>query len=216
MDALEISQLLGQAHVWHKMQNRSIITKRLVTLIPDVGDEVAYLAGVITGDGSLNVCKRKKGGYHYRIQIVGHKEDLERFAVLFKELFNYKPTVHRDKRKANCYLININSSAIFFYFLKLGLSSGKKRNLKVPTAIAANAALFKHYMFGLIDTDGYIENNRVQLKQKEETFLKELVQLMQAHFNIKSNPPKVNYTDGKPFYYIRFPINNLQAAALPG
>jgi len=44
----------------------------------------------------------------------------------------------------------------------------------------------------------------------------ELVQLLAHHFNIKSNPPKVNYTDKKPFYYIRFPMKDLQAAALPG
>ena len=216
MDALEISQLLCQAHVWHKIQNKTIITKRLTTPIPEINNKIAYLTGIITGDGSLNICKRKKGGYHYRIQIVGHKDDLKHIATLFKGLFDYNPAVHKDERKANCYLINISNAAIFFYFIKLGLSSGKKRNLKVPTAIAANTSLFKHYMLGLIDTDGYIENNRVQLKQKEETFLKELVQLLQAHFSIKSNPPKVNYTDGKPFYYIRFPINNLQAAALPG
>ncbi len=178
MDALIISELLSQAHIWHKTQNNAITTKRTTTPIPEINNKIAYLVGIVTGDGSLNVCKRKKGGYHYRIQIVGHE----------------------DERKANCYLININNAAIFFYFIKLGLFSGKKRDLKVPALIAANAAFFKHYMLGLIDTDGYIENNRVQLKQKEETFLKELVQLMQAHLHIKSNPPKVNYTDGKPFY----------------
>jgi len=210
MDALTISELLSQAHIWHKTQNNAITTKRTTTPIPEINNKIAYLAGIVTGDGNLNVCKRKKGGYHYRIQIVGHKDDLKHIATLFKELFNYNPAVHRDERKANCYLININNAAIFFYFIKLGLFSGKKRNLKVPALIAANAAFFKHYMLGLIDTDGYIENNRVQLKQKEETFLKELVQLMQAHFHIKSNPPKVNYTDGKPFYYIRFPISDLQ------
>jgi intein/homing endonuclease len=210
MDAQIISEMLSQAHIWHKTQNNSITTKRTTTPIPEISNKIAYLAGVIAGDGNLNISKRKKGGYHYRIQIVGRKEDLQRIAILFNELFNYKPIVHRDKRKANCYLINISNAATFFYFINLGFASGKKRNMKVPTAIAANAELFKHYLFGLIDTDGYIENNRVQLKQKEESFLKELVQLMQAHFNIKSNPPKVNYTEGKPFYYIRFPITNLQ------
>jgi intein/homing endonuclease len=210
MDALTISELLSQAHIWHKTQDNKITTKRTTTPIHEINNKIAYLAGIITGDGSLNICKRKKGGYHYRIQIVGHKDDLKHIATLFKEQFNYNPTVHKDERKAHCYLINISNAAIFFYFIKLGLSSGKKRNLKVPALIVAKAGLFKHYLLGLIDTDGYIENNRVQLKQRDEAFLKELVQLMQTHFNIKSNPPKVNYTDGKPFYYIRFPISNLQ------
>jgi hypothetical protein len=178
--------------------------------IPEINNKISYLAGVITGDGSLNSSKRKKGGYHYRIQIVGREGSLERIASFFAELFEYKPVVHRDERKANCYLINISSAAIFFYFIKLGFASGKKRNIKVPATIAANPAFFKHYLFGLIDTDGHISRNRIHLKQREETFLKELVYLLEKHFDIKSNPPKVNYTEGKPFYYIRFPITNLQ------
>ena len=201
--------MLSQACIWHKTQNNSITTKRTTTPIPEISNKIAYLAGVITGDGSLNISKRKKGGYHYRIQIVGHKEDLERIATLFKELFNYKPTVHKDQRKANCYLINISSAAIFFYFIKLGFFSGKKINMKVPAIIAANPTFFKHYLLGLIDTDGHISRNRIHLKQREEGFLKELVKLLEKHFNIKSNPPKVNYTEGKPFYYIRFPRDNL-------
>jgi len=209
MNAQIISELLSQACIWHKTQNNSITTKRTTTPIPEISNKIAYLAGVITGDGSLNISKRKKGGYHYRIQIVGHKEDLERIATLFKELFNYKPTVHKDQRKANCYLINISSAAIFFYFIKLGFFSGKKINMKVPAIIAANPTFFKHYLLGLIDTDGHISRNRIHLKQREEGFLKELVKLLEKHFNIKSNPPKVNYTEGKPFYYIRFPRDNL-------
>jgi hypothetical protein len=211
MDAQIVSELLSQAHVWHKTQNKSITTKRTTTPIPEINNKIAYLAGVITGDGSLNSSKRKKGGYHYRIQIVGRKGSLERIAGLFAELFNYKPTIHRDERKANCYLINISRAAIFFYFIKLGFASGKKRNIKVPPRIAVNPSLFKHYLFGLVDTDGHISRNRIHLKQREETFLKELVYLLEKHFNITSNIPKVNYTEGKPFYYIRFPMGDLHS-----
>jgi len=179
--------------------------------MPEINDKVAYLAGVVAGDGNLNVCRRKMGGYHYRVNIVGHKEDLEYLTTLLNDIFDYKPRVLRDKRKANCYLINIYSAAIFFYFVKLGFPVGKKRNLFVPSSIAKNNTLFKHYMLGLIDTDGSIRHNKVQLKQREENFLKELVQLLEKHFNIKSNPPKVNYTQGKPFYYVRFPMTDALA-----
>ena len=209
MDALAVSELLNRTRIWHRIANKSVVTKRLVTPIPEIGCKVAYLAGVITGDGSLNVSKRRKGANHYRIQVVGRLEDLERVAVLFKELFNYRPKVQRDQRKANCYLMNVNSAAIFFYFLGLGFASGKKRDLKVPPAIAADAILFKHYLLGLVDTDGHISRRRIHLKQREESFLNELVQLLAKHLGIESNPPKVNYTEGKPFYYVRFPMNDL-------
>jgi len=209
MDILAISEALSQAHVRHRIQNDFIRTKRTRIKMPEISDKVAYLAGVVAGDGNLNVCRRKKGGYHYRVNIVGHKEDLEYLTTLLNDLFDYKPRVLRDKRKANCYLINIYSAAIFFYFVKLGFPIGKKRNLSVPLIIAENPTLFKHYMLGLIDTDGSIKGNKVQLKQREEGFLKELVELLKKHFDIESSPPRVNYTDGKPFYYIRFPLSNL-------
>ena len=67
-------------------------------------------------------------------------------------------------------------------------------------------------MRGLIDTDGSITRKRVQLKQRDENFLKELVCLLKKHFDIISRPPKVNYTEGKPYYYIRFPIDRLTEA----
>lgn len=117
--------------------------------------------------------------------------------------------VFRDKRKQNCYFINIYNAAIFAYFNKLGFLPGKKRNVCVPQVIAKDSSLFKHYMIGLINTDGYIDGRTVHLKQRDENFLKQLIVLLKRHFNIKSNPPKVNITAGKPYYYIRFP-NKLQ------
>jgi len=129
--------------------------------------------------------------------------------TLTKDLFNHQPRILKDKRKKNCYLISIYSAAIFAYFVKLGLPVGKKRNLSVPKIIANNPSLFKHYMLGLIDTDGHVRNKRVALKQRLKPFLEELVILLKRHFGIISNPPKVNYTEGKPYYYIRFPIDQL-------
>jgi len=211
MDILTISEVLSQAGVWHKIKDDFICTKRTRIKIPEVDDKVAYLAGVVAGDGNLNVCKRKKGGYHFRVNIVSPKEDVERLSTLLFELFNHMPCVVKDKRKTNCYQINIYNAAVYFYFVKLGFPVGKKRNLCVPTLIAQNPNLFKHYMLGLIDTDGSVSGKRVQLKQREENFLKELVRLLEINLNIKSNPPKVNYTKGKPFYYIRFPISNLNS-----
>jgi intein/homing endonuclease len=207
MDASTISKLLNQAHIWHKIDNDTICTKRTRTRIPEINSKVAYLAGIITGDGSLTRIRRKKGGYHYRINIVGHKEYLQYTTTLLNDLFSYKPQVLRDKRKSNCYLINIYNAATFFYFTQLGFAAGRKRNIKVPQIIADNPKLFKHYMLGLIDTDGSVSKNRIHLKQREESFLKELVYLLEKRLSIKSNPPKVNYTKGKPFYYIRFPAS---------
>ncbi|MFX0202332.1 MAG: LAGLIDADG family homing endonuclease [Candidatus Hodarchaeota archaeon] len=212
VDIHAISNALDEAGVWHRIRNDCIHTKRPGTKIPKISEKVAYFAGVVAGDGNLNKCKRKKGGYHYRVKVVGRKKYLHELSVLVRDLFNFQPRVLRDKRKKNCYVINIQRAAAYFYFIKLGFKSGKKRNIKVPSLIADNASLFKHYMLGLIDTDGSLTRKRVQLKQRDKNFLKELVRLLKKHFDIISTPPKVNYTKGKPYYYIRFSIDRLTEA----
>ena len=146
-----ISDFLTKLNVWHKTEGNYIRTTRTRLKIPDINSKVAYFAGVITGDGAITKCKRKVGGYCYRIQIVGHKKYMAYLTTLLNDLFEYQPRILRDKRKKNCYLINIYSAAIFAYFVQLGLPIGKKRNLKVPQIIADDASLFKHYMLGLID-----------------------------------------------------------------
>lgn len=204
-----ISDFLTKLNVWHKIEGDYIRTRRTRLKIPEINNKIAYFTGAITGDGAITKCKRKVGGYCYRIQIVGYKKYMAYLVELLDELFSYRPRILKDKRKRNCYLINIYSAAIFAYFVQLGLPIGKKRNLSVPQIIANDPSLFKHYMLGLIDTDGSITNKRVQLKQREKRFLEELVQLLRRHLGIISNPPKVNYTEGKPYYYIRFLINQL-------
>ncbi len=61
LDVEVISQALNEARVWHKIQNDFICTKKTRIKIPKISEKVAYLAGVVTGDGNLNKCKRKKG-----------------------------------------------------------------------------------------------------------------------------------------------------------
>jgi len=210
-----ISDFLTKLNVWHKIEGSYIRTRRTRLKIPEINNKIAYFTGVITGDGAITKCKRKVGGYCYRIQIVGYRKYMAYLTTLLNDLFKYKPRILRDKRKKNCYLINIYSAAIFAYFVKLGLPIGKKRNLSVPHIIANNPSLFKHYMFGLIHTDGHIVKRRVVLKQRLKPFLEELVILLERHFGIISNPPKVNYTKGKPYYYIRFPMDKLQSDFQP-
>lgn len=209
VDVRTVSRALTKDHVWHKIQDDFISTRKSRVKIPEISDKVAYLAGVITGDGSLTMSKRKTVGYHYLVGIVGRREFTEELCHLIEEIFHYKPGFYKDKRKNDCYYVNIYPVAIFYYFIELGFRSGKKRNLRVPSLIADNALLFRHYMRGLIDTDGYIDKKRVQLKQRDEGFLKEVVRLLKKHFDISASGPKVNFTEGKPYYYIRFPFEGL-------
>jgi len=202
----KISEILNQLKVWHKIKEKYIITRRKQIRIPEINSEIAYLAGVIAGDGAITKTK-KMGGYYYRIQIVGRKNYIEKLIPLINQLFNYKIKILRDKKKRNTYYINIQTAAIYAYFIMLGLKPGKKLHLTVPSTIAENPILFKHYLKGLIDTDGHVKHTgRVRLKQRSKTYLQQIVHLLGKHMKIKASQPRVNYTEGKPYCYIRFKL----------
>lgn len=210
MEVENVSKFLKGIKVWHKVKRNYICTKRTCIKIPEITGGVAYLTGAITGDGSIATCKRKAGGHYYSVRLWGRKEKLINVLALLNDLFHYRAKIFRDRRKRNCYYINVNIAGVYAYLVLLGLPVGKKRKLAVPRPIADNPSLFKPYMMGLINTDGHIRKEKVQLKQRDKGFLRELVELLEKHFVIKSNPPKVNYTEGKPYYYIRFPLGPLR------
>ncbi len=204
----EISNLLSKKNVFHKINNNSIITKKLKIEIPKVDEDISYLVGVISGDGSMITSKMKKGGYIYLIAIYSSSiEYLNYINKLTKRLFGYGGGITKDKRKQNTYRLAIQSATIFWYYSFLGIPIGKKSDiLRVPEVFKENIHYFVHYLSGLIDTDGSVSNNRIQLKQKSKIFLEELMNyILILGMNLSS--VKVNYTDSKPFYYVRFDNN---------
>jgi len=194
---------MGKLNIFHKIIGEYILTKRSKTHIPKINEDLAYLIGVITGDGSLSMVKRSKGGFHYKVKITSDtKKYLEYLDCLFIKYFRISGMILKDKRKESTYDLTLQNAAIFWYFVVIGLSIGKKIRIRIPDIINTTNLLL-NYLSGLSDTDGHVAGNRIQLKQKDQDFLKEICErLNKLKFNC--NPPKVNYTDSKPFYYIRF------------
>ena len=201
-----VSKSMSEANIYHKIVDDFIITRNLKIKIPEIDDNMAYLVGVIMGDGSIIKSKRKKGGYVYMIHIysgsIKFLNDINRIAY---NLFGYKGIFLKDKRKNNTYRISIQSAVIFWYLINLGLKFGKKRDLCIPKIFKTKPSYTLNLIAGLIDTDGHVKSNsnRIQLKQKSKLFLEELEKILNK-FNMNSSSVKVNYTDSKPFYYIRF------------
>lgn len=204
---VELCKLLTDAKVSFKQKKNKISTNRLTVCIPQINRDIAYLAGVVTGDGSMIRCKRNRGGFHHVIKITsGSKQYAEYLSRLFFEKFGYGGTIIRDLRKKATYYLDIKSSVIFWYFVLLGFEIGRKQKTKVPICFKQKKDLFLTYLAGLVDTDGHVTGNRIQLKQKDKSFLEELFDLLQK-LEFNPNPPKVNYTNHIPFYYIRFDNN---------
>jgi len=200
----KISKKLTERNIYHKVEEKFILTRRSKTKIPLPNEDVFYLLGVISGDGSLGTPKRKRGGRHYILRIYsGEEKYLIYLNKIIQESFGIKGRITKDKRKNSSYCIIIQNAAIFFYFVTLGSEIGKKKIGNIPQIVKSKNKNLLHYIAGLIDTDGHLSHKRIQLKQKRHQLLKEIEE-SSDRLNFNCSVPKINYTNNVPFYYIRF------------
>lgn len=196
----EVSEKLKENNVFHKIKECKISTRKTIVTIPEIDEDIAYLVGVIAGDGNLSICKRKKGGNHYRVRISSNSvKYLAYLNDIIYKYFGLKGKIMKDKRRKNTFCWEIENASIFWYFSILESKYDKTNQLPF---FCRDKNLFAHYMSGLIDTDGSISHKRIQLKLKNENIIKQIFYLLKEDAN--SNPPKINYTDRVPYYYIRF------------
>jgi len=197
-----ISKLLSKNNIYHKIENNKILTRRSNITIPKFNNDLAYITGVIVGDGAMVKTIRKRGGNHYVLSIFSNsKPYLDYLNQLFVQYFNYEGHIYKDKRH-DVHSLLIQTASIFFYFVALGLPIGKSEEEFVPDIVKNNNKYFKEYVAGLCDTDGSIYSKKIHLKQKSKNLLSEIVEFLNEN-NIECSYPKVNYTNGKPYYYIR-------------
>lgn len=105
----------------------------------------AYMLGIIAGDGSIT---------SKTLEVVANKcdtETLEKFRVILPEL-----RIH-NKNKSNCNYIKITSRQISQDIQKhLNINVGKKSDKITLPKLDDN--LIKHFIRGLMDSDGCIDN----------------------------------------------------------
>ena len=190
--------------VYHRSSLNYIQTKRTLARIPNLDNDISYLIGVVSGDGNVTRTERKKGGFHYRVKITSNSEEyLKSINEIFYRKFDIRGQIERDNRKNKTFYLTIQNSTIFAYFIVSGLRYGRKLSMNIPQAIKNNKNFFLHYLSGLVDTDGHIDYNRVHLKQKYEYFLEE-IRIILLDLDMNPNEVKINYTNSRPFYYLRF------------
>lgn len=125
-------------------------------ITPDkITPELAYLSGVLAGDGSINI--RPK--HDYEIKCVGNPRDEKEFydsvvAPLFEGLFGLrvKAKLHDSE---TTYGVRIWSKLVAYFFAqKIGLPVGTKYGkLRIPPQFKVSEELVKSYIQGLADTD---------------------------------------------------------------
>lgn len=168
---------------------------RPVNLPSEINPDVAYLIGVMLGDGSvMTPIKRKKGGYYWKIQVTSNKDYSDVVYNLLQKIFKCRPSIFRDKRKKDCWYVSLHSKKVHNYFTgAIGIPAGKKTgNMPWLENCCVKRKIFRHFLAGLIDTDGYVGKKYISLVQKDKNFLEKIKSKAADLLNIEFTGPYVN------------------------
>jgi len=218
----KVTKLLDDWKVGYTIKNGLLVVKRSKWKVafPPINEELAYLLGILYGDGCLTKPQlRKTGGYRRKIVISfssREKERAEYICSIFRKHFHCEPrfTNWKARGKKDWIEVVVNSIALYAYFCVLGFPTGEKYGKLELPPIVQNCYLFKHFLMGLIDSDGHItENRRLTIVQKDAEFLAQIKKASLKYLGIQFSSPKPNSKtlNGKTYtwYYIYYYSKNI-------
>jgi len=143
----------------------------LFTLPSTLTPELAYLCGVINGDGSLS---------KYILNIVDFSlTNIQQLQERFTRLFKLHGRIQQQMENCPTLIITNLWVVRLFSFLTGQPISGKKyATLREPLLYRGNASLRSAYWSGVMDTDGSYTQNRVILASASEKFAQDFVQFL--------------------------------------
>ena len=169
--------------------------------------ELAYLLGVIMGDGHLanpNKSYDKLTTYNSEIRITdGHKETFIELSKIFEKLFDYKPKIYSELSKTNkkFYRFVIKSKPMHRFLMSIcKIPTGKKFNKIDILPIIKNSHLEiqKSFIIGFFDADGCIrlaqgKYPEISICQLNPKILNSIIQISKGINITWSGPYKSNH-----------------------
>lgn len=223
----KVAALLDSWGIKYRIENEKLIVRgsKWKINVPPVNEELAYLLGFICGDGCLvKPQPRKTGGNRLRVSIcfsgsAKGKTQAQYICEIVEKIFYCEPRVHNRHRKnrKDWQEVDVNSTVIYAYLCYLGLPVGEKYGkLKVPSVVHSES-LFKKFLNGLIDADGYVSRKgKVWIVQKDLNFLHQIRDLSLKFLKVNFSPPRPNskIANGKTYtwYYITASESHLRRA----
>jgi len=156
---------------------RSYRSKNVINLPKKISADLAYLIGVILGDGYIGPpLKRKRGGYYCCIRITCKIEYAKILSKIIYDVFGYQPKLVFYRKKPQVCDVAINSIAIYRFITRVisipyGAKAGK---MPLVRAVCESQELYRNFLAGLIDTDGYVCKTYAALVQKDRKFLEDV------------------------------------------
>ena len=155
--------------------------------------EIAYLSGVIMGDGNLAFIERNdRIKPMVRLNIFNNsKSYLKLINNIFKKEFDLNLKLYK-KKGDNCYILETYNRDICIFFSELLNIKNKKINMQVPLSVQ-NKKIFKYFLAGLFDTDGYYSDTfGIMMGGTQLDFLSQIGELCTEHHGIKIRGPYKN------------------------
>jgi DNA-binding Xre family transcriptional regulator len=174
----------------------------------NINQELSQICGAIVADGHLR--NRKSGrGQHYEIVIrEGYESNMLALSEWFKNVFNFKPIIKKEK---NHYLIYISNKIIYSIFTKvIGIPPGKKSEIvNIPKCIKGSSVENKKaFLQGLFMFDGGVEyrTGYVDLISRSKKLIKDTLSVLRE---IDLEPDYIGMKpDSFDRYKLRFRKNN--------
>ncbi len=177
----------------------------------ELDSDMAYLMGVLMGDGHIsNSCKSKTDlskDYRISIEIVDIEYMEQIIYPLFTNLVLTKSVPRRRKReckKESSYFILRNKELYGFLVNDMGLIAGRKDNLVVPKVILCSKGDIKrNFVAGLFDTDGGFRGKSIGFTMKSKILRDKIIDLLlEEGINSKGDEWVAKY-NGLKYYGLR-------------
>lgn len=158
--------------------------------------KLAYLIGVVIGDGYLSKPTRRKshgGGFHWKLVITGPHGYIVYLQKVFEGVFSVRGGIIKDKRKRDSWQLRFGSLVLHRFFARvIGIPQGKKTTHGSWTSLEFVREFPLYFLKGLIDSDGHIGRRYVGIIQKRFRFLVRIKRFAHETVGIDFNGPRVN------------------------
>jgi len=181
-----ISRILGIKENTVKNWLYKGVVPLLARWIAETSKELAYIIGIIHGDGSVSKSKNKSW-YRYIIELATiDKEFAEVFSKVMAKLLSvnyHKPYWSEKERK---WRVTYRSKAFYLWYKRTeeqGLEGFKEY-------IECSKETVKYYLRGLYDSEGYnYKNKRICLYNTKKQLLKYIQYLLNRYYNVIAGGP---------------------------
>ena len=172
--ALNWSQKLAEH--WNIVPQKSLIL--LPPNLNNIDDKLAYICGLISGDGTIGFLRHKNFRYFY-ISLLGTERLLNWIKITFEEFLQekIKPTIRKERLDGNIWAFQINGMQAVRIFEKINTLNCVKLNRKWKSEEileCVNQSKIKNYISFL---DYYLSSHSIPYTKQYDYFMTEKIVL---------------------------------------